>query len=96
MTRTVTERSKAFDAGMSFGASEANKARVALASSITWNSACSWLNRVIDDVAARHAQAEAWEWGCRCMFLLKIERSLPCSTGVWISPLPLSTPSARP
>ena len=54
------------------------KARAALGASITWAAAYDWLNRVINDVAFRqlHEHADAWERGCRSMFLVKIRPNL--------------------
>ena len=72
------KRSDALRLGMRLGTSEAKKATVAIEPTMTPSAAHEWLNRAIEGGAAgrNHKAAEAWEWGCRIMFMLKIRRCL--------------------
>lgn len=65
-------------AGNKIGALEARKAVKSIGKVMTKHQAHTWLN---DAVAAGVVEkttedVEAWEWGCRIMFMLKIRHAL--------------------
>jgi hypothetical protein len=72
------KRSEVLHLGFRLGSSEAKKATVAIGPTMTWSAAYDWLNRAIEAAAVgrNYEDGEAWEWGCRIMFMLKIRRHL--------------------
>jgi hypothetical protein len=74
MSRSVKMRR----AGNESGALEAEKAIAALGNIVTKDKAHIWLNRAVavGIVGKSIEDAEAWEWGCRIMFMLKVRRLL--------------------
>jgi hypothetical protein len=65
-------------AGNESGAVEAKRAVAVLGRSVTKNDAHRWLNHAIAlGITGKTAEdAQAWEWGCRIMFMLKMRRVL--------------------
>jgi hypothetical protein len=61
-------------AGNESGAVEAKKAVAVLGRSVTKDDAHRWLNRAVAlGITGKNAEdAQAWEWGCRIMFMLKM------------------------
>ena len=61
-------------AGNETGALEARRAVAALGEIMTKDEAHVWLNRAVavGVVGKSSEDAEAWEWGCKIMFMLKI------------------------
>jgi hypothetical protein len=65
-------------AGNDSGAVEAERAVAILGKSVTKDDAHLWLNRAVAlGIAGKNPDdAQAWEWGCRIMFMLKMRRVL--------------------
>ena len=65
-------------AGNDSGAVEARRAVAILGNSVTKDDAHLWLNRAVaHGIAGKNpGDAQAWEWGCRIMFMLKMRRVL--------------------
>jgi hypothetical protein len=70
MTKSIKMRR----AGNESGAVEAKRAVAVLGRSVTKDDAHLWLNRAVaQGIAGKNAEdAQAWEWGCRIMFMLKM------------------------